>query len=64
MLAFGAGHAAKRAVVTGTANDAQTIVTSGLHVGDRVIVERNVGIVDGVAVAPTGVPSAQPSAKP
>jgi multidrug efflux pump subunit AcrA (membrane-fusion protein) len=64
VLVFAAGHAVKRGIAVGSANDAQTIVTSGLHLGERVIADRNVGIVDGVAVSPTSVPTAKASAKP
>ncbi len=57
------GKAVKRAVVTGSANDAQTIVTSGLQLGEKVVVDRNLGIVDGTSVTPTSLPSAAPAKK-
>ncbi len=51
-------------VVTGSSNDTQTIVTSGLHTGDRVVGERNPAIVANVTVTPAASPSPGPSAKP
>lgn len=57
------GKAVKRAVTTGSANDAQTIVTSGLQLGEKVVADRNLGIVDGVSVTPTTLPSAAPAKK-
>lgn len=53
------GHAAKRIVATGLSNDASTVVTRGLNVGDVIIAEKNPAIVEGTAVkpAPAGSPS-------
>ncbi len=58
------GHAVKRSVTAGTANDAQTVVSRGLFPGDVVVAERNVALVEGVAVAPTSLPSTKPSSQP
>ncbi len=64
VLVLANGRAVKRGVVTGASNDAQTIVRSGLGLGERVIADRNLGIVEGAAVAPTSLPSATASAAP
>jgi RND family efflux transporter MFP subunit len=53
------GTAHKRAVVTGRAGDAQTLVTSGLAAGDTIVAEKALGIVEGSKVTPA--PSASPS---
>jgi HlyD family secretion protein len=58
------GKAVKRSVKLGPANDAQTIVKSGIKPGDVIVAERNTGIVDGVRVKPTTAPTAAPSAQP
>jgi HlyD family secretion protein len=59
------GRATRTSIVTGASNDAQTIVTSGLHPGDRIVAEHNVAIVPNTLVkaAPTPAPgsSAQPT---
>jgi len=53
------GKAAKRVVKTGASNDAQTVVTSGLHPGDVVIAGRAEGVLPGSFVTP--MPSASPA---
>lgn len=53
------GKAAKRVVKTGASNDAQTVVTSGLHLGDVVIAGRADGVLPGSFVTP--MPSASPT---
>ncbi|HEY0392903.1 MAG TPA: efflux RND transporter periplasmic adaptor subunit [Candidatus Elarobacter sp.] len=58
----GAVH--KRAVRLGPANDAQAIVSSGVQPGERIVAERNLGITDGMRVAPTTAPSASAAPAP
>jgi HlyD family secretion protein len=58
------GMTLKRAVRLGSTGDTQAIVRSGVKPGDTVIAERNVGIVEGIHVTPTMMPSAKPSARP
>jgi RND family efflux transporter MFP subunit len=54
----------KTTVKTGPANDAQTIITSGLKPGDTIVVDRNAVIAPSTTVnpAPTPSPGASPSA--
>jgi HlyD family secretion protein len=54
----------KRSVQLGTTGDTQAIVRSGVKPGDTVVAERNVGIVAGIHVTPTMMPTVTPSAKP
>ncbi len=51
----------KRPVKLGVTSDTQAIVTSGLKLGDTIVAERNIGIIAGMAVSPTAVPTAGPS---
>ncbi len=44
------GKARKQLVRTGESNDTQTVVSSGLQRGDKVIVDKNPALSDGVAV--------------
>lgn len=55
------GVAKKRSVTLGTSSDTQAIVRTGLRPGETIVVDRNVGIVDGVAVTPAASPSPSPS---
>ncbi len=55
------GKAHKTPVVTGATNDTSTVVTAGLHAGDRVVADENPAVIDGSAVTPAASPS--PSAK-
>jgi hypothetical protein len=48
-------------VTLGTTNDTQAVIASGLAAGTRVVVDRNVGIVDGLSIKPTTAPSPSPS---
>ena len=61
VLAVTNGKTVKRAVTLGSTNESQAIVERGLKPGDVVIGERNVGIVEGIRVTPTTLPSAGPS---
>jgi HlyD family secretion protein len=61
VLVVNSGLARKRDVRLGTTSDTQAVVRSGLHPGETIIVDRNAGIVDGVRVTPTALPSAAPS---
>jgi len=54
----------KRNVKLGSTSDTQAVVLSGVKPGETVIAERNLGIVDGIRVTPTMMPSAKPSAHP
>lgn len=56
-----AGHATKRRIVPGLANDTRTIVKSGLAPGDVIVAEKNDAVTDGLAVKPAPSPSAGPS---
>ncbi|HTJ25406.1 MAG TPA: HlyD family efflux transporter periplasmic adaptor subunit [Candidatus Limnocylindria bacterium] len=58
------GVAHRRDVRLGMTSDTQAVVRGGLRAGETIVVDRNVGIVDGVAVTPTAVPSALPSSQP
>jgi RND family efflux transporter MFP subunit len=55
-------HAVKRTIALGAKNDAQTVVTSGLSAGDRVVIDNNAGITENVAVKPAPTPSPSPAA--
>ncbi|GAC1652239.1 MAG: hypothetical protein NVS9B12_01420 [Vulcanimicrobiaceae bacterium] len=55
------GTAHKQPVRIGQKNDTQSIVSSGLHLGDVVVAEKPAAITDGTAVA--ALPSASPSPK-
>jgi HlyD family secretion protein len=55
-------RAVKKMVVTGAANESVSIVTSGIALGDVVIVDRNPGIVDNVVVRAAPSPSPSPKA--
>ncbi|GAC1416809.1 MAG: hypothetical protein NVSMB5_07110 [Candidatus Velthaea sp.] len=52
----------KTPVTLATANESQTVVTTGITPGDVVVVDRNPSIVDAIAVKPA--PSPSPSTKP
>ncbi|HEX3466766.1 MAG TPA: HlyD family efflux transporter periplasmic adaptor subunit [Candidatus Elarobacter sp.] len=64
VLALVNGMTVKRSVRLGQTSDTQAVIRSGVKPGDVVIAERNVGIVDGIHVSPTTVPSVKPSAQP
>jgi RND family efflux transporter MFP subunit len=55
------GLAKKTPVTVGPSNDAQAVITRGIAVGDVIVAERNVGIVDGLRVSPTAAPAPSPS---
>ena len=61
LLAVKDGRAVKRAITLGATNDTQAIVTDGIRAGEIVVAERNLGIVDGLAVSPTTAPAPSPS---
>ncbi len=61
VLAVVKGRTVKRVVRLGTTSDTQAVVTSGLKPGDVIIAERNIGILPGIAVSPTAMPSASAS---
>ncbi len=54
------GRAKKTPIKTGVANDAQTIVASGVRIGDVIVTENNPLVIDGAAAAPKPSPSATP----
>jgi HlyD family secretion protein len=56
------GRTAKKIVRLGSVSDTQAVIAGGLAAGQIVVAERNVGIVDAMAVSPTTAPS--PSASP
>ena len=58
------GTTVKRRVTLGTTSDTQAVIASGVKPGDRVAVTRNVGIVAGMAVHPTAMPTTRPSSSP
>jgi len=64
VLIVDSGKAVKRNVKLGSTSDTQAVVLSGVKPGETVIAERNLGIVDGIRVTPTMMPSAKPSAHP
>jgi HlyD family secretion protein len=64
VLIVDAGRTVKRNVKLGSTSDTQAIVLSGVKPGETVIAERNIGIVEGIRVTPTMMPSAKPSAHP
>ncbi|BDE05465.1 RND transporter [Vulcanimicrobium alpinum] len=64
VLVVADGTTVKRSVVLGATNDAQVVVRSGIAPADTVVAERNIGIVEGMHVSPTALPSASPSPKP
>jgi HlyD family secretion protein len=61
VLAVVNGKTVKRSVTLGSATESQAIVARGLKPGDVIIGERNVGIVEGIRVAPTTMPTTSPS---
>jgi len=56
------GHSVKTPIALGVANESQTIVKSGLALGDVIVVDRNPAIADGTAVKAAPSPSPKPSA--
>ena len=62
VLAVDKGRTSKVPITLGTTSDTQAIVRSGLHGGETIVAERNVGIVAGMRVKPTMAPS--PKASP
>ena len=58
------GRTVKRAVKLGSTSDTQAVIAGGLKPGERIVSERNVGIVDQMPVTPTAAPSASPSPAP
>ena len=54
------GKAKKMPIKTGIANDAQTIVSSGVKPGDVIVTENNPLVTEGAAVSPKPKPSALP----
>jgi HlyD family secretion protein len=64
VLIVDAGKTVKRNVKLGSTSDTQAVVLSGVKPGETVVAERNIGIVDGIRVKPTIVPTAKPSAHP
>ena len=54
----------KRSVRLGPTSDTQAVVVSGVKTGETIVAERNVGIVAGITVTPTAMPSSSPSPKP
>ena len=54
------GRARKTPVVTGSSNDASTIVRHGLAAGDQVVADRNPAVVDGAYVKPLPAPTPSP----
>ena len=64
VLVVADGTTVKRSVVLGATNDAQVVVRSGIAPSDTVVADRNIGIVEGMHVSPTALPSASPSPKP
>ncbi|HYZ16388.1 MAG TPA: hypothetical protein VE591_08290, partial [Candidatus Acidoferrum sp.] len=56
------GVAKKQPVTLGATSDTQAVVRKGLRPGETIVVDRNAGIVDGVTVTPTALPSATANA--
>lgn len=54
------GKAKKVAVTVGVTNETSSVITSGLSAGDKLVNDRNLAVVDGVAVQPLPQPSASP----
>jgi hypothetical protein len=61
VLLVAGGKTVKRPVTLGPTTEAQAIVTRGVKPGDVIVGERNVGIVEGIHVKPTALPTANPS---
>ena len=55
------GTVKKRAIVTGLAGDTQTLVTSGLEVGETIVSSNVPGLIEGAKVTPMPKASASPS---
>ncbi len=64
VLAVVNGRTEKRSVRLGTTSDTQAVVVSGVKPGDVIVAERSVGILPGIAVSPTALPSASPTPAP
>ena len=64
VLAVVKGRTVKRSVKLGATSDTQAVVDSGVKPGEVLVAERNIGIVEGIAVSPTTAPSASPSPTP
>jgi HlyD family secretion protein len=58
------GRTKRTPIVTGASNDVQTIVTSGLHPGDRIVGEHNLAIVSNTLVKAAPTPAPGSSARP
>jgi HlyD family secretion protein len=56
------GKAHKTAVVTGSSNDASTVVRHGLKAGDQIVADKNAAVVESTAVKPQPSPSPSPKA--
>lgn len=63
VLVVANGVAKKRPVTLGTASDTQAVVRTGLRPGETIVVDRNVGIVDGVTVTPSAAPAPSATAR-
>jgi HlyD family secretion protein len=55
------GRTAKRSVKLGPTSDTQAVIASGVSAGDKIVGERNAGIVDQMSVTPTSAPSPSPA---
>ncbi|HEV3141970.1 MAG TPA: HlyD family efflux transporter periplasmic adaptor subunit, partial [Vicinamibacterales bacterium] len=61
VLVVAKGRTAKQIVRLGPVNDTQAVIAGGLEAGQTVVAERNIGIVDAMAVSPTTAPAPSPS---
>jgi HlyD family secretion protein len=64
VLVVKADRTAKRSVTLGSTSDTQAVITAGLKAGERIVGERNAGIVDQMSVTPTTAPTPSPSPAP
>ncbi|MDB5073308.1 MAG: secretion protein HlyD [Candidatus Eremiobacteraeota bacterium] len=64
VLVVNGGRTAKRSVKLGTTSDTQAVIADGLKPGEKIVAERNAGIVDAMSVTPTAVPTSSPSPSP
>jgi HlyD family secretion protein len=58
------GRTAKRSVTLGSTSDTQAVIASGLALGDTIVSDRDLAIVDQLTVTPTSAPTSSPSPAP
>jgi multidrug efflux pump subunit AcrA (membrane-fusion protein) len=58
------GRTVKRNVKLASTSDTQAVIADGVKPGEKIVAERNAGIVDAMSVTPTAVPATSPSPSP